>query len=180
MTTRRLTALFLLLASGAFAADVPNPPNGFVWRQVPAIKAAFLVPADWHFAEERKDKTLGFFITKDEIKPKQGFEVGVTINVFLDDRDAPGKVKQILDGGAAKHSVKVSQGSAGPFARLTCLFDSPRDQGREPVRTFMLGIANPKTRTAYLVLFESPVSQWAAAWSKGKTVVDSLALDTEL
>jgi hypothetical protein len=24
------------------------------------------------------------------------------------------------------------------------------------------------------------VSQWAAAWSKGKTVVDSLALDTEL
>jgi hypothetical protein len=178
--TRRLTALFLLLASAALAADVPAAPKGFAWRQVPAIKASFLVPDGWHFSEERRGKTLGLFITKDEIKAGGGFEIGVTINAFLDDPGAPAKVKKILDGMAAKYSSKVSPGSSEPFASLTCQFDSPRQGGKEPVRTFMVAIANPKTRTAYLVLFESPVSQWSETWPAGNAVLNNLALETEI
>ena len=41
-------------------------------------------------------------------------------------------------------------------------------------------IANPKTETAYLVTFESPVSRWDAAWAKGKPILDALALESSI
>ena len=62
MPPTRLLALSigvaLLVASSVGAAEVPDTPNGFSWKQVPQIKAAFVVPDGWHFLEETKGKTL--------------------------------------------------------------------------------------------------------------------------
>ncbi len=43
-----------------------------------------------------------------------------------------------------------------------------------------LAVANPKTNTLYLFIFESPESDWNAAWKIGKQIMDNLAIDDEI
>jgi hypothetical protein len=40
-----------------------------------------------------------------------------------------------------------------------------------------LTIANPKTNTLYLFMFESPSATWDEAWMLGKQIMDTLAID---
>ncbi|HTO53924.1 MAG TPA: hypothetical protein VMR50_11105 [Myxococcota bacterium] len=167
-------------ATGALAMDRPVAPSGFTWHDVTEIRAAFLVPDGWHVREEHQDKTFALFITETAFSPPAEFEVGLTVNVFRNTPGAAAKVKQVFDAIAAKYSVKVTPGTSGPFRTLSCHFDSKPASGKEPVRQFQLGIANPKTGTAYLLIFESPVSRWDAAWAKGKPILDALALETEI
>lgn len=168
--------LCLLIASAAFAIELPKAPEGFSWHEVPAISAAFLVPKGWHFREQRDGETLAFFITEEDFTLPEPFEVGVTINVFRNDPSAPDRVKRTLEKLAEVNSVKLRGGSSGgPFATLACQFETPRE-GKEPIHAHAMGIANSKTNTAYLVLFESPASRWDATWAKGKTILGMLAL----
>jgi len=179
----RYSALFaslVLVAAAAWSSELPAPPPDYSWRKVPAIKAAFLVPSGWHVREQQDGKTLAIFITEKAFAPPESFEVGLSVNVFLETPSAPVQLKRMLDQVSAAHGVQLSQGSLGPFATLSCKYDSNRDGGLEPVRIFQLGIANADTRTSYLVTFESPVSEWARAWKIGKPIVDALALETAL
>ena len=41
-------------------------------------------------------------------------------------------------------------------------------------------IANPKTNTLYLLIFESPQASWDAAWTTGKQIMDTLVIDDEI
>jgi hypothetical protein len=170
----------VLVAAHAHAIDLPAPPPEYTWREVPAIKAAFLVPVGWHVREELDGKTLALFVTQEPFTPPHEFDIGLSVNVFLENPNAPNQIKQMLDGISSKHSVPLSQGMAGPFATLSCQFDSGREGRAEPVRTFYLAIANTATGTSYLAIFESPVSQWDAAWKLGKPIIDTLALESEL
>ena len=43
-----------------------------------------------------------------------------------------------------------------------------------------LTVANPKTNTLYLFVFESPESEWEDAWKTGKQIMDMLAIDDEI
>lgn len=169
-----------LLASVALAGQLPAPPKGFAWHPVTAIQASFLTPDGWHVREEQSEKTLAVFITEREIQPPQEFDVGVTINAFLGNPGAPERVKKLLDDVAAKYAVRLKSAENGPFRVLACQFDSTRKKDALRIRTNMLGIANPKTRTAYLVIFESPVSRWDETWAKGKVILDNLALEAEM
>jgi hypothetical protein len=176
---RRLTLALSLLASTALAGTPPAPPPGFAWHAVEALRASFLTPDGWHVREEQSEKTLAIFITEGAFTPPDEFDVGVTINAFLDNPGAPERVKKLIDGVAAKYGVPLRSSANGPFRILACKFDSTRKKDALPVRTNMLGIANPETRTAYLVIFESPVSRWDETWAKGKVVLENLALDAE-
>ena len=177
---RRIALVLSLLASTALAGALPAPPKGFTWHAVTALEASFLTPDGWHVREEQSEKTLAVFITEKEFAPPQEFDVGVTINAFLGNPGAPERVKKLLDDVAAKYSIRLKSAENGPFRVLACQFDSTRKKDALRVRTNMLGIANPKTRTAYLVIFESPVSRWDETWSKGKVILDNLALEAEM
>jgi len=41
-------------------------------------------------------------------------------------------------------------------------------------------VANPKTNTLYLFIFESPETNWDSAWKIGKQILDSLVIDDEI
>jgi hypothetical protein len=41
-------------------------------------------------------------------------------------------------------------------------------------------VANPKTNTLYLIIFESPEAEWDMAWKAGQKIMDTLALDDEI
>ena len=181
MNPTRCALVFCLVASSALALELPKAPEGFHWYELAEIKAGFLVPEGWHVREERDKGTLALFITESAFEPPKEFQVGMSVNVFRGDPDAAGKVKKMFDAAQAKNGVKISPGSSGPFRTLSTHFDSPPNPGeKEPVRMFMLGISNPKTGTAYLVIFESPVSRWDGAWAKGKPILDALALESSI
>jgi hypothetical protein len=43
-----------------------------------------------------------------------------------------------------------------------------------------LTVANSKTNTLYLFMFESPVASWDTAWKLGQQIMDALAIDDEI
>jgi len=161
------------------AASVPSPPQGYAWRHIPSIRAAILVPDGWHFREEHQGTTRAAFVTREDIGSGR-FVVGVSLNAFVGDPSAPARLKRILDEVAARCTAQQLQGANGPFVTSSCQFSSPRPDGLEPVRVYMLGIVNARTRTSYLLTFESPQSEWPATWTLGRTILDSLALETEI
>jgi hypothetical protein len=176
---RKALALCLLIAAvAAAAAPLPKAPEGYAWHEVPAIHASFLVPKGWHFREQSENEALTLYITQDAFTPPEKFEVGASINVFRRDPAAGARIKRMLEKLASAHAVELHRGSSGgPFTTLACQFESPRE-GKEPVRTHVMGIANAETDTVYLVFFESPASQWDATWTKGRTILGKLALET--
>jgi len=42
-----------------------------------------------------------------------------------------------------------------------------------------LTVANPKTNTLYLFIFESPIAGWMKAWKIGKQILDTLPSATK-
>ena len=184
MITQRLAVvalgLLLALATRALASELPKAPDRYSWKKVAAIKGAFLVPDDWNFREIRDGTTLAIFITEKAFEPPNQYETGVSINSFLQNPSAPAQLKRTLDQVAAAHSVSLEPGSFGPFATLSCRYDSQRGGGAEPVRIFNLGIVNSITKTSYLVSVEAPVRKWPQAWRTMKPILDMLALDTEI
>jgi len=182
MSIPRIAAVVcLVLALAANAQDVPPAPDGFSWHAVPELRASLLVPNGWSYREERDAHlTLAMFVTE---KPSAGageLDVGLTVNAFVDDPNAPEKVKKVLDEIAARFSTKLTESSDGPFRLLACKFDSPRRRDGVMIRSYQLGIANPTTRTTYLLMFQSPVARWDETWAKGKVMLDHLAFDTQM
>jgi hypothetical protein len=175
-----LLALFTaLFAHSVPAIDLPPPPPGFTWQEIPELKAAFLRPDGWFFKREEGKGTLAYFITKENIENNGQFQTGLTVNVFRPKKDsAVEKGKDSIDQLAAKrHGEKWSK-EVGPFKEFGCLTRDTDPSGTTVVQTLM--VANPKTNTLYLLIFESPKSNWDSAWKTGKQIMDALALDDEI
>lgn len=168
-----------LLAQAVSAIDLPAPPPGFTWQEITELKAAFLRPDGWFFKREENKGTLAYFITKENIENNGEFQTGLTVNVFRLEKDtAVEKGRNFIDQLAAKkHGEKWSK-EIGPFKEFGCLTRDTDPSGTTVVQTLM--VANPKTNTLYLLIFESPESTWDSAWKIGKQIMDSLALDDEI
>jgi len=175
--------LFTLLATLPLqtisATDLPPAPPGFTWQEIPRLKAAFLRPNGWFFKREERKDTLAYFITKENIEKNGQFQTGLTINVFRLEKDsAVERGKSLIDQLAAdKHGEKWAR-DAGPFKEFGCLAKDTDASGTTEIYT--LAIANPRTNTLYLFIFESPESSWDAAWKIGKQIMDTLAMDGEI
>jgi hypothetical protein len=161
------------------AVDLPSPPAGFVWQEVPELKAAFLKPSGWFFKRQEEKGTLAYFMTKEDIDKNAGFQTGLTINVFRLKKDsAVERGRGLVERMAAdKHGKSWAQ-DAGPLREFGC-FVKDTDSGGTTVM-HALAVANPKTNTLYLFIFESPESDWDAAWKTGKQIMDMLAIDDQV
>jgi hypothetical protein len=178
-TMRRIAAFALALALFAHplpALALPNPPSGFTWQQIPELKAALLRPDGWFFRQENEKGTVAYFITKEDISRTGQFDTGLTVNVFRLKKDsAVDRGKAIIDNIASKNHVEESTHSVGPFQEFSCLSKDTDASGS--IVMYTLTVANPKTNTLYLFIFESPEASWDAAWKVGKPIMDSLAID---
>jgi len=169
-----MSLVFLLQAASAI--DLPTPPEGFSWQEIPELKAAFLKPAGWHFKREEQKGTLAYFITKENIEKTGEFQTGLTVNVFKNrKKSAVEQARDIVDRIAAdKHGEKWGK-DVGPFREFGCRTKDTDASGTIIMQT--LSVANPKTNTLYLFIFESPESDWEKAWKIGEKIMDQLALD---
>jgi hypothetical protein len=174
-----LLVLFAALLEAAIAIDLPSPPPGFTWQEIPELKAAFLRPNGWFFKREEQKGTLAYFITKEDIEKNGEFQTGLTINAFhLKQESAVERGKHLIDQLAATKHAKAWAQDIGPFKEFGCLYKDADASGTSVVHT--LTVANPKTNTMYLFIFESPESNWDASWKLGKQIMDTLAIDDEI
>ena len=162
----------ILFAQPLLAIDLPNAPSGFAWQQIPELKAAVLKPTGWFFRHEDQNGTAAYFITKENIEQGGDFSTGLTVNVFRGLKDAAvDRGQALIEQIASKmHAEKWAQ-TVGPFREFGC------DVRDSESGMHYLAIANPKTNTLYLFIFESPVANWDAAWKIGKQIMDNLAID---
>jgi hypothetical protein len=174
----------LILALALFvqpllALDLPKPPTGFTWQEIQELKAAFLKPNGWFFKRQEDKGTLAYFITKEDINQNGQFATGLTVNVFRLKKDtAAERGKALIDNMAAEKHVKTWTRTVGPFQEFGCEMKDTDATGTTVMSA--LTVANPKTNTLYLFIFESPESDWDAAWKLGKPIMDTLAIDDDI
>jgi hypothetical protein len=174
-----LAVIFVLFLQPLCAIDLPKPPLGFTWQEIPEIKAAFLKPNGWFFRHETQKGTEAYFITKEDIGIAGQFQTGLTVNVMHFKKDsAVDHAKALVDNIAGpRHGTTMSR-TVGPFQEFSCEVSDTDSTGT--IRQHVLTIANPKTNAMYLFIFESPLADWDSAWKSGEQIMDTLAIDDEI
>ena len=176
MITVLVVALF---TPSLHAIDLSKAPSGFTWQEVPELKAAFLKPYGWFFKRESSKGPMAYFITQEDLSKNGEFATGLTVNVFhLGDKTAVERGKAIINQMASQHHVNAQARTLGPFQEFACELMDTDASGTTEMHA--LTVANPKTNTLYLFIFESPVATWDAAWKLGQQMMDMLAIDDEM
>lgn len=178
-----LSAILLaVLGASARAEDPPPAPEGYSWKKLDSVKAAFLMPQGWYFKQEGQGDTRAFFLTQEDIDTKGEFETGLSLNVVRLKKDkAPERAALFIaqltqtPGHELQDTWKVE---AGVLQGLGARFRQT-EKGYPPVIKAVLAIGNSRTNTLYLLVFESPESNWKAAWAKGDTMLKDFLLDDE-
>ncbi len=173
----RFLSAFVFVASTMHAADLPSPPSGFAWQQIPEVRSALLRPQGWYFKEEEKGGILGYFVTQQDIDKAGHFETGLTVNVFprLGEGLAVERGKGVIDRVAGAHGEKAWSQQVGQLQEFGCEVRDTDASGT--VVMHALAVANTKTDTLYLLIFESPAAEWDASWRIGKEMIDAVKFD---
>ncbi|MGB8130118.1 MAG: hypothetical protein WCG81_10025 [Candidatus Angelobacter sp.] len=170
-----LSLLAMLFVQSLLAMPFPTPPAGFTWQEIPELKTALLKPDGWFYKREEQKGTLAYFISKENIDKDGRFQTGLTVNVFHLKKDsAVERGKGIIQQLATTKNVKTLATDFGLFQEFFCLVKDTDPSGTTVI--FTLAVANPKTNTLYLLIFESPESEWEAAWKLGKQMAGILPL----
>ena len=175
-----LVATLFLWTQALFAMDLPTAPPGYAWQEIPEIKAAFLKPTGWHFKRESKKGTLAYFITKEDIDKVGRFDTGLTINVIreMKGRSAVEYAKSFVDRLTRDKRGEQWTRTSAPLVQFGCRYKASDARGTAKILTLM--VANQKTNTLYLFIFESPESDLDSASQTGEKIMDMLAIDDEV
>lgn len=136
-----------------------------------------LVPDGWHVQKQQSRGTTAVFVTLEKISPGSNFRTGVNIQAI---RKAPSKAAALLEIPRTvcdKHGLEARRSKDGVFILTSCQVTT---EASDPVRIFMLGLANTKTDTGYLVTLECPESDCQSQWSRGTKIVSELMIDSRL
>lgn len=165
--------------------DLPNPPQGYTWQWCEGIKAGFLKPDGWYFKEEEKGDTKAFFISKESADKEGMFKTGLSVNAVkyasVKTRKLPSeyaresinKMRLLLE---CKDSFPAGDGVYFKGYACICHSKSPL---LVMVMQYTLALGNDNTGTFYLIVFESPETEWDQAWKIGRPIIDNLALESE-
>ena len=180
-----LSALLLTSAASAQSEiDLPEPPAGFAWQVLPEEKAAFLLPDQWHYAEQEQSGTRGYFLTKQDIAASGSFTTGLSVNAVP---DIPGKAGVSAPAYAEAFAGTVSElpgaevqrqwsGVQGPLHFFGVRYRSLKPDGSAAV-LHQVTVGNEQTGTLYVILFEAPEAEWESAWAKGEPMMTMFVLD---
>jgi hypothetical protein len=178
-----LVGIVLFSAGGlAVGGGRPPAPEGFAWREIEAIRAAFLVPAGWHFTHRREGETLAYFITREDPGELGVHETGLTINVFvkLETHNAVEYAEQFIGSVIATGELVDSwRLDTGLLQGHACLTRNVAEDGTLSTKR-SLAIGNSNTNTLYLMWFESPEQTWDTMWKFGEVMLDVFALDSDI
>lgn len=180
-----------LIAYGVIEAEpktldvkLPDPPKGYSWEAFPAIKAAFLKPDGWFVIKGVQEDTYGLLISKEKIEENKYFKTGMTVNV-IKGIDKKTKMSPYQYALAAKEEAKKSltftkewDKDIGPFKSVGFLYTKKDNDETNTVHNVM--IANEKTGTLYLVIFESPSAEWEETWKIAEPMLLKIFIDDKI
>ena len=158
----------------------PAAPEGFSWKEIPDIKASFLMPEGWHYTEAVKGNTFGFYMTRENFLDGGTFDTGLTVNVIRGDGStdpvdgARRFVERMLERNEELESWEIGSGG---FKGFGCRTRTPAEAENGSRIMHTLAMGNASTGTVYLMWFESREETWPDAWKIGEKVLDQFVLD---
>ncbi|MBI4391999.1 MAG: hypothetical protein HY575_08930 [candidate division NC10 bacterium] len=171
------------LYAAAEATGLSAAPRGYSWKRLEEVRATFLIPDGWHFKHEQKGNTLAYFITQENIASQGRFETGLTLNVIrgLGAGRAHETARQFIASLASQNEpLQTWETGTGVLKGYGCEVRVRASGHRPAIVIHGLAIANTRTDTLYLVLFEGPEASWQLAWEKGRVILEAFALDDEI
>lgn len=174
-----------LLCLNTLGRELPAPPDGFKRVMICDDKMSLLQPDGWYFKKVNdKPNATGYFITKEKIEKQGLYETGLALNIATNVKKQSGKkpseyaayylAKQARRG----KELDVFSREIGPFRNIGGRFLIKDDQGELIIHFYL--IANDKTGTLFIYMFEAPKDQWDEAWKIGEVMFKNLHLDDEV
>ncbi len=177
--------LGLLAFVAAYAQELPTAPEGFSWERLPELKSALLKPKSWHVRREERGTTVGYFISKEPITEHGGFTTGLTFQCIRKvDRaigvPASAYIAQFADAAAEKRKFDERRSfRMGPFDAVRFRYISaPANEASVTIVNLL--IANDKTGTVFVVIFEAPTETWVSDYKVGEVILKKMLLDDEI
>ena len=173
----------LFVTSAGLCLELPQAPDGYAWEECSDIGGALLRPEHWSFRRHSDAGELAYFITKEPWDPPQPIDVGLTFNVVF---GIPGQsgmpptefAKRFVARAAEAHQTERTwTNEMGPFKAEGIVYSGTGEL--KGFKFFNLIIANDKTGTAYLVIFEAPEASWDAEWEAIEPTIQRLYIDDE-
>jgi len=171
----RLILFSVLLVQVSPAADRSAAPEGFTWQEVPELKTAFLKPTNWFFKHEQLHGHPAYYITKENLDQNSEFRTGLTVFVYFNQKSVVEYAQKYIDKHATSSHVEKWARDVGSFKEFGLQDKHAFNDGTAIVR--VLAVANPKTNTFYLLVFESPESDWDVTGKTGATILDNVLFD---
>ena len=182
-----VVALVLCGSLSASSMELPESPEGYSWRQVKDLKAAFLVPENWQFDSEVSANQYQYTLTKSSQDSHGAGEAGLTIVVrleaggserqgFVPSRFAAAMLNEIRKNREIERMQRTTQ---GPFETFRYQYVCSSESSTQ-LREYSLLVANDLTGTLYIFTFEAPLSTWDADWQTVSVVLDTIFLDDEI
>jgi len=171
----------------ALSMDLPESPDGYSWKEIRDLKAAFLIPENWQFDSEVSAGQYFFTITKKGNDPPGSGETGLTIVVrtgagnsarqgIAPSQFAAAMFNEIRKNRELERMQRVTQ---GPFETIRYQYTCT-SAGSTQLREYSLLVANDQTGTLYIFAFAAPLSTWDADWQTVTVVLDTIFLDDEI
>ncbi|MBF9221785.1 hypothetical protein [Hymenobacter ruricola] len=161
-------------------------PAGFAWQALPEIKAAMPLPAGWYFKTAGEKGAPTYYLTQEEMGESEEFQTGLSLQVVRKAKAKTGRpaadyaeLLMMRTGfGPSQKQLEKTATVEGAFYKRTVRYrDAPPEA--DPRVVYQLALANAKTDTLYLLTFESPEKDWAAAWKLGEAMVSGWVLDAK-
>ena len=161
------------------SSDLPPCPVGFSWTFSSALKAHVPVPNEWHFYEKLNSGSTTVYSTREDYSRNQEFLTGFAVNVVPNMIDAFGGevllvcnfiVDVCLEGIEPLHRFRDENEDFYTYGIEK--INPPKGYRKTDTRIRVVGVGNKKTKTLYLVQFESPASQWDKDWIIGSQIYD--------
>lgn len=168
------------------AVELPDSPDGYTWVRMPEAKAAFLKPDGWFEINKSTKDAVTYAISKEKITSKEQFTTGLTL-IAAQDIESKIKVSPYryaldlmlaIESDADNSIIKQNSKKQGPFDSLFIQYEN-NPPGLEPIVVHKMFIANVKTGSLYIVIFEAPKDEWDEAWKLGYTILKYYLIDDE-
>lgn len=176
----------VILQDEAPAANLPPAPAGYQWEACPEIKGALLRPDGWHFRKHIDGDRRAYFVSKEDLDVVDEFTTGLTMVAMKGYAKEKGIIASefaqnfVLNATKSSHVRKAPwTHRMGPFVSHGVIVTTP-DIEKGDFVSHHLVIANDETGTVYIVVFESPVKDWAVMKELSEPMLQKLYIDSDI
>lgn len=163
-----------------------DPPEGYTWWLCQPTHTALLKPDGWHTKTEVQQGALRYYISKENIDEQGEYTTGFMVKVMpmVDQRlgKPATEIQSLLITQLMKDKQVLagpSRFEAGPLIMYHVILMN-EDVGNGDFIAFNLVVANNKTGTLYMIVFEAPADQWDQAWKIGQPIIENLTFASNI